>query len=146
MSFLAGSMVKKQREITEENGTTSPLCHTCQTCNYHTRGHSNYLMVSAMKEAAKKKKTQQKMTPPNLYAMHAEHVTITSEKIQIASQYLQLRQLQRRKHSKKMTPLNLYAIHAKHVTIIPEDMQLPCSMHSEKAARKKIRTVSMVQH
>ena len=59
VSFLEGSMVKKQRENTKENGITSPPCHTCQMYNYHTGGHSNYLMVSAVKTAAKKKTQQE---------------------------------------------------------------------------------------
>ena len=81
-------MVKKQRENTEENGTTSPLCHTCQTCNYYTRRHFNYLMVSAVKKAAKKKNAAENGTT-SLYAMHAKHVTITPEDIPNTSQYLQ---------------------------------------------------------
>ena len=48
--FLAESMVKKQNENTEENGTASPLHHTCQVCDYHTTGHPNCLTVYAVKK------------------------------------------------------------------------------------------------
>ena len=50
MSFLAESVVKKQRENTEENGTTSPLHHTCKACDYHTREHPNCLRVYVVKK------------------------------------------------------------------------------------------------
>ena len=45
MSFPAESMVKKQRENTEETGTMSSLHHTCQACDHHTRGHPKCLAV-----------------------------------------------------------------------------------------------------
>ena len=38
-----------------------------------------------------------KMVPPNLYAIHAKHVTITLEDTQIVLQYLQWKKLQGRK-------------------------------------------------
>ena len=49
VSYLAESVVKKQRENTEENGTAQSLCHTCQACNYHTGGHPNCLTVYVVK-------------------------------------------------------------------------------------------------
>ena len=46
--LLAESVVKKQRENTEEIGTTSSLHHTCQVCDHHTGGHPNCLAVYIM--------------------------------------------------------------------------------------------------
>ena len=145
MSFPAGSMVKEQRENTEENDTTPPLCHTCQTCNYHTRGHSNYLTVSAVKKAVMKKNTAENVTT-SLYTVHAKCVTIMLEDIPITSWYLQWRQLQRKKNTARRWH---------HLTSMPHmpnmwlSYQRTCNCltvcTSEKAAKKKIRTVSMVQ-
>ena len=50
VSYPAESIVKKQRENTEENGINSSLHHTCQACDYHTRGHANCLAVYVMKK------------------------------------------------------------------------------------------------
>ena len=49
VSFPAESMVKKQRENTEEIGTSSSLHHTCQACDHHTTGHPNCLAVYVVK-------------------------------------------------------------------------------------------------
>ena len=97
VSFPAESMVKKQRENTEEIGTASSLHHTCQACDHHTGGHPKCLPVYVVKKLQRNNKKSvsmvqswnKKMVPPNLYAIHAKCVTIILEDIQIASQYLQ---------------------------------------------------------
>ena len=55
MSFPAESMVKKQRENTEETGTASSLHHTHQVCSHHTGGHPNCLAVYIVKKLYRKK-------------------------------------------------------------------------------------------
>ena len=79
VSFPAESVVKKRKENTEENGTTSPLHHTHQACDYHTGGHPNCLTVYIVKKLWGKTKSsicgaelKQTMVPPNLHAIHAK--------------------------------------------------------------------------
>ena len=55
VSFLAESVLKKQRENTEEIGTASSLNHTCQVCDYHTGGHPNCLTVYTVKKLQRRK-------------------------------------------------------------------------------------------
>ena len=104
VSFLAESMVKKQRENIEEIGTTSSLHHTWQVCDHHTRGHPNCLAVYVVKKLYRKTESsiygvelKQKKVPPNLYAIHAKCVSIIPEDIHIPSQYPWCKTLQGRK-------------------------------------------------
>ena len=56
--LLAESVVKKQRENTDEIGTASSLHHTHQACDHHTGGHHNYLAVYIVKKLQKKQQKQ----------------------------------------------------------------------------------------
>ena len=58
VSFPVESVVKKQRENTEEIGTTSSLHHTCQACDHPTGRHPNCLSVYVVKKLQGNNKKQ----------------------------------------------------------------------------------------
>ena len=84
------SLQKKQRENTEEIGTTSSLHHACKMDDHHAGGHPGCLAAPAVMKDKNENSingTELKMVPPNLCAIKAKQVTIMPEDIQIASPY-----------------------------------------------------------
>ena len=65
-----------------------PLCSACQMCDYHTGGHSNYLTISTVKTAAKKK-TQQEDGPTQPLCHTCQMCDYHTRGHAIASQYAQ---------------------------------------------------------
>ena len=83
-------------------------------------------------DSRSKGKTQKKVVPFHLYTIHTKCVTITSEDIQVAWQYMQWKSYKdENKNSisgaelkQIMVPPNLYAIPTEQITIMLEDIQI----------------------